>query len=501
MNIVLINPPQVFSKYQVAAGVVPPLGLAYLASYLIKSGHTVTIIDSLGEGHNILREWKDDLYLRGLHFADIIKKIPRNTQVVGISNHFTIAFPSVLALAAEIKEKYNISLVLGGANATALYEAALQEECVDYVLFSEAETSFNSLCAYLAGKANIDDIDGIAYKSNGHIFYNQKTYYIPDPDKLPFPARDLLPQEQYQEAREAHGPAQKRWTTIISSRGCPFECTFCTSELWGRKWRGRSAKNVVDEIELCMNRYRITEFHFEDENMTMNAKRMNEICDEILKRELKINWQTPNGIRAETINGELLKKMKESGCCHVVFAPESGSPKVLNEIMNKKPDLEKIEELIIIANKIKLKTAAFFILGCPGETIDDIKKTMQYSKKLARKGLDEVVFSLFIPIPGTELFRQLTKNGYILLDYESLVTIGDIKKGVSLTRHISGKKLMQYRLKAYTGFHLTKAVFHPFKTLRSFFNIITGREEIKTERVFHTLFRRIFKRNKIKIKT
>ncbi len=495
MDITLINPPQVFSKYQVAAGVTPPLGIAYLAAISRDNGYKVSVIDALGESPYTVSEWEGGMYLRGLLFDQIVSKVRQSSDIVGISNLFTFAYPAVAELCKRLKDTYDVPIVLGGAHPSATPNETLNSPWVDFVVISEGEQTLLELCECLeSSHSKFEDIDGLGYKIKGQAHLNPKTRFLEDLDKLPFPARDMLPLENYFDVQEAHGPTKGRWTPIISSRGCPFECTFCTSKLWNQKWRGRSAKNVVDELEYCIDKYDIREFHFEDENMTLKKKRTIEICNEIIDRGLDIKWQTPNGIRASVTDHETLLKMKESGCYHITVAPESGSVRVLKEIIRKHQDLDQVRSVIKYASEIKLKTAAYFILGLPGETKEDIKRTISVAQAFAKDGLDEVAFSLFIPIPGSELYEKLFDKSRMSSSYEDLVVIGDLTRTVSWSEHITNEELMNYRREAYVKFYLARLMYHPMNSFKSLLNILRGIEETKTERTIRTFIRRTFGR-------
>lgn len=495
MKILLINPPQVFSKTQVAAGVIPPLGLLYLASFLREQNHEIAFFDSVVEAPEQVTHLENGVTVRGLDFKQILSRIEKDTDVVGISNLFSFAFPVVSQLCELIKKKFpHVKIVLGGAHPSAIPKQCLRDSKADFVVIGEGEETMKKLLDCLSRKKKkFEDIDGIAYLQNKKIIINPKKIYIKDLDEIPFPARDLVEWEKYYSTHEAHGPSQERWTPILSSRGCPFLCTFCTSRLWDRKFRARSAKNVLEEMEHCIKNYRIKEFHFEDENMTLNNKRVQEICKGIIKKGWKIKWQTPNGIRASVTDKKTLNLMKKSGCYHITVAPESGSKRVLEKIIKKEQNLKKVSEIIMHSSKLGLRTAAYFVIGLPGETVSDAELSIKYACKLAKEGLDEVVFSNFVPLPGSELFDKLENEGKLKKDWTSYTTIGDLSKSLSWSEYISNDNLQNLRKKAYLKFHITKTIHHPLKVVRSILNILMRKEELKTERVMITFMKRYFK--------
>lgn len=493
MKIALINPPQVFSKLQASAGVIPPLGLLYLAAYLKESKYQPLIIDSVVEGASNTYIVSQDVLCRGLSFKDIIVRIPKDVGMIGITNLFSFAFPVVRGLTIAIKKSYPFTpIVVGGAHPSGIPTETVSEPSIDFVVISEGENTFIKLIENFKNLEAIKKIDGLAYKDEyGKACVTPKTKFIEDLDSLPFPARELIPIEKYYQISEAHGPNQQKWTPILSSRGCPYKCAFCTSKLWNRKYRIRSAENVLSEIEECIKKYGITEFHFEDENLTVNKKRTKEICQGIIKRSFNIKWQTPNGIRASVTDKEILDLMKASGCNHITVAPESGSQRVLEEIIKKQQDLSIVTEVVRYASDIDLKTAAYFVIGLPGEKFKEVEMSIDYACKLAKIGLDEVAFSVFIPLPGSELYDQLTNKGKLTIDWKCLTSIDDLRKVNSWSEHILSEELRKLRKKAYLKFLLTKTIFHPFKVFRSIVNVARKKQELKTERTLITFLKRV----------
>tara|TARA_B110000483_G_scaffold208625_1_gene254330 strand:+ start:1283 stop:2902 length:1620 start_codon:yes stop_codon:yes gene_type:complete len=507
-QVILINPPQVFTKNQVASGITPPLGIAYIAAILEQNAISVDIIDAVGLSPGTINSFYKETFVRGLGFEDIVALLDDEVKIVGISNLFSFAYPVVQELSRQIRSfNSDIKIVLGGPHPSALYAEILHEdrEFVDFVVLGEGENPFLHLCQKLLQdnvlfQSNVGgDISNLAYlDENGNcqmgtekLERNTKL----NSDSIPFPARHLLPMEEYIKAQESHGYSNGRWTSMISSRGCPYGCTFCASRK--TRWVSRSATDVADEIEYCIKTWNIREFHFEDDNMTINVKRLIEICDEIKRRKLDITWQTPNGIRASRIDEEMLRAMKESGCEHVTLAPESGSPRVLEDIIQKGKDfdLEHLKQCGATAHKLGLKVAAYFVLGLPGETRADMEMTISYARELAKVGVDEVNFGLFIPLPGTPLWEP-SKHKIKDMDWLDLLTVGDLANAVSFNDEVDGKELDWVRKKAYLSFLLTRIIYHPGQFAGTIFNVLRGIEKTKTERVLKTLYSRYKKDTK-----
>ncbi len=492
-SVVLISPPQIFTKTQVVAGVTPPLGPAYLAAVLDQAGYKVKIIDALGENPNQFTPYKN-LVLRGLTFQDMIRQIPRETDLIGISNLYTFAFPLVSSLAKEIKSHFpNIPVVLGGAHVSSLPEETLKDPNVDYIVISEGESSLLELCSALNGNGDVSDIDGFGYKKNSEIFINPKTKFIKDLDSIPFPKRDLLPMDNYQKTFEPHGAVRGRWTTMIATRGCPFTCSFCnTPSIWQRRWRSRNPVRVVDEMEEVSRDYDINDFHFEDENMVNNRKWILKFCDELVDRKLNVGWQLSNGARVENITREVLSKMKASGLTNMGVAPESGSERVRRHVIHKRLNIEAVKKAVVNASKLGITITSYFVIGFPDETEDEINQTIKLARELAQLGLDECSVNTFQLVPGCELFFKLKSEGKIEVDEDFFINfgqMGDLTGVRTWSDTLSGKELSRLKRKAYLYFYLTSFLYHPSKALRLIRNFLTSVQETKSERVMHTLLK------------
>jgi len=506
--IILINPPQLYTPTQETAGVVPPLGLAYVASALTQADYNVDIIDAVGEKYWQSFPWGNHT-LRGLNFDEIIDKITKDVQWIGISNLYTFSFLIASALAQRLKSEFNqIPIVFGGAHSTMMPEHTLSKPFIDAVVLSEGENTAVQLTEAFNGEVKFSDIDGLAYKgSDGAVLINPKTEFIKDLDSIPFPRRDLLPMENYFKAREPHGNVQARnWTTMIASRGCPYECTFCnTPTIWQRRWRIRSPQNVVDEMKELVDQYGVEEVHFEDENLAQRRKWMMEFADLIEQANLRILWQPSNGIRAESADFETVAVMKRAGCTNITIAAESGSERILREVMKKNLKLEAVEKAVNSIYKNRINCAVYFMLGLPGELKRDVFKSIFLAGKLARKGATEVVFSIFSPLPGSELTATLIETGKINANeefFDNITPHGDMLNSQSYSEYISDRGVVVLKYMGYLWFYLNRMIFHPLNFLNTFINVYKGKQTSKTERVIGTMIKRFLgKEEKMQIKS
>jgi anaerobic magnesium-protoporphyrin IX monomethyl ester cyclase len=294
---------------------------------------------------------------------------------------------------------------------------------------------------------------------------------------LPFPARHLLPMKVYHEAVKQNplrGEINKPYTIIITSRGCPYNCVFCSNCIvWGKKWRPRSPTNVVDEIEHIIKTFGIKQVDFSDDNMTLDRKRIAEICDLIIKRGLRFEWFTPNGIRADTLDEALLRKMKKAGCKKIRVAPESGVQYVVDNIIKKNLSLETVEQAVIACKHVGIKVGCFFVIGLIGETKADIEKTINFAYKLKRLGADTFIFSIAMPLYGTEFYEQAKQRGLLregFCDYALAATEPLVE-----TPEFSASDLIELCMRAnlvnprFTRYKILRAIHNPTKTIKLLF--------------------------------
>jgi anaerobic magnesium-protoporphyrin IX monomethyl ester cyclase len=420
MRICLINPPRIHPKSWGKPNAFQPLELAYVAA-LLERQHKVRIIDAATEGRSNLEAIDGTKYRVGLANKEIADRIRRwSPDVVGIYIPFSGWWKAAYEVISTVKSiDKDIITVLSGLHPSARPADSLTHPNTDFVVIGEAEYTMLELVGALEQRTakSLKKIRGIGYIKNGKTVITPPRPAIKDLDSLPFPARHLLPMEEYFAAVKENplrGEIHKPWTTMITSRGCPHECVFCSIHVvMGRKWRGRSPENVVDEIEQLVHTYRIKQIDFVDDNMTLDKKRMENICDLIVERGLDIEWYTPNGIRADGLDENLLRKMKASGCKKIRIAPESGVQRVVNQIVKKNLDLKKVENAVILSRKVGIKVGCFFIIGLIGETKEDIEATIKYAYKLRRLGAEGFYFSYAAPLYGTELYEQAKRGGFL----------------------------------------------------------------------------------------
>jgi anaerobic magnesium-protoporphyrin IX monomethyl ester cyclase len=399
--------------------VVPPIGLAYVAAVLEKD-HDVCIIDAPTEGRGNLKEVDGTTYRVGLSNKEMADRVRRlSADVVVIEIPFSGWAKAAFEVASVVKGvDESIVTVLMGLHPSARPEDCLENSDVDFVVIGEPEnTVFELVDALEKDAGGFKDISGIGFVKDGVPVFTSPRPVIEDLDSLPFPARHLLPMAQYfavVKENPLRGEVSKPWTLVVTSRGCPYECVFCTHHVvWGRKWRGRSPENVVDELEKVITAYGVQQVDFLDDNMTLDKVRMERICDLIVERGLRFEWFTPNGVRADTLDEKLLRKMKRSGCKKIRVAPESGVQRVVDQIIGKNLDLKSVERAVALCKKVGIKVGCFFVIGLIGETKEDIKATINFAYKLRQLGADSFIFSIATPVYGTRLYEEAKRGGFL----------------------------------------------------------------------------------------
>lgn len=335
---------------------------------------------------------------------------------VPFSGWWQTAFETATAVKNVNSE---IKTALIGLHPSAKPHESLAHHYIDFVVIGEPELTVQELAKTIeTGKLDeLKKVKGLGFKKDDKDIITPPRPFIEDLDSLPFPARHLLPMKELFAAVKQNpirGEIRKPCARVLTSRGCPNNCIFCSNHIvMGKKWRGRTPKNVVDELQQIVETYGVQQVDFEDDNLTFNKKRMEAICDEIVNRGLDIEWYTPNGVRADGLDSMLLTKMRKSGCQRIMVAPESGVQRVVNDIIKKNQDLKKVEAAVVNAHKVGIKVSCFFIIGFIGETKADIQATINYAYKLRQLGADRFYFSYATPLVGTELFRQAKEGGYL----------------------------------------------------------------------------------------
>jgi anaerobic magnesium-protoporphyrin IX monomethyl ester cyclase len=426
IKITLINPPQKTDFPQ------PPLGLAYVATALEKAGYEVEIIDAPA--------------LKLTTKETIRKVVDNGVDFVGITA-MTPTICSAIEIARGIKENDNSKFVfMGGAHVTALPKKTLEDfPEIDVIVIGEGEVTTPILIKRVKNKKNLRNVLGIAYREDRKIIVNRLRPIIKNLDGLPIPAYHLLPINKYR----PYPPHGKKlpYMAIMTSRGCPFRCAFCSKSVHGKIYRAKSPKAIIEEIKYIKKRYRIKELLFYDDTFTLNRQRIIELCNEMIKNKINIPWSCET--RVNLVDKELLSKMKRAGCYIISYGVESGNQKILNNI-KKDITIEQIKNAFKITRDVGINIVSYFMLGCPGDTEKTIKQTIEFAKEL---DANFTQFSICTPFPGTEISNIINQN---MIDWNKFTYVSNRSEmiPVVLSKHLTRRQLKKWYNKAYKEFYL-----------------------------------------------
>jgi len=387
-DILLINPPylkKVYGKNRNFA-LHPPLGLAYVASWAQSNGITVEIIDANAEGLTLENT--------------VSRVVARNPRLIGITA-VTSTISLVYKLSSLIKKEVNASIILGGPHVTFMAEHTLKESrSIDIVVRGEGEKTLVDVYRAIEKCNGLRDIRGVTYRDNKEIISTLDRDHFKDINHLR-PARQLLPLDKYRPGPLFdNGVSGRYYAKILSARGCPNKCTFCSSSHFWKKLRLRSPEDILSEIEELIRDYDIKRIDFVDDCFTIPVERLRRVCQGMIERGYNISWTCYS--RVTSISEDIVEVMKESGCFGLQFGIEGGDQAILNNI-RKNVTLREIENAVNIVNSFDIKCMGDFMIGLPGDSEETIKRTIRFAKRL---NLDLAFFSITTPFPGTELFSQ-----------------------------------------------------------------------------------------------
>lgn len=413
----------------------PPLGLLYLAAYLQKNtDYQVKILDCQVEE---------------LDYGQIRKNIKEyNPDAVGLTT-MTFTLIDVLNIAKIAKEiNHQIKIVLGGPHIDIYPEETMNQSFIDYLVLGEGEKPFKELLDNINYIDRLYNTKGIVFRDGKEVVNTGRRELNQNLDSLPFPARHLTLYQKYSSVLSKAQPI----TTMITSRGCPFKCLFCDRPHLGKIFRARSSKNVVDEMEEC-RKMGIKEIFIYDDTFTVNRQRIIDICSEIQKRHLDINWDVR--ARVDTVDEELLKKMKDSGCQRIHYGVEAGTQKILN-VLRKGITLKQVKKAFELSKRVGLETLAYFMIGSPTETKEDILTTIRFAKKIKP---DFIHITITTPFPATDLYRLGLEQKIWPNDYWQEFAKNPQANFIPYfwEKNLTSKELLQLLKYAYRSFYFRPA--------------------------------------------
>jgi radical SAM superfamily enzyme YgiQ (UPF0313 family) len=447
MNILLLYP-YFLDVVPKTSGLLPPLSLGYLGSFVRKHGFKCDIIDCTGQG------------ITHQEVCHIVRQ--ERPDFVGISST-TMYIDRAIDLSMKIKNVCPATkVIVGGCHATVMAKAVLKEsESVDIVIRGEGEeTLLEILRGFQHDEFDLSTIKGISYRYKGKIIENGDRPMIKDMDSIPFPLRKTAENVNYRSSMKWN--YRYPFASMITSRGCPYHCEFCNvHDMFGMKVRYRSVENVIEELNMLSKDYGIKEVVFYDDTLTINKKRVVEICERMISEKLDITWGCYS--RSDAIDDKITKLMKKSGCHMISIGVETGSERILND-MKKGITLEQSRKAIEVCKKNGIETSASFVVGFNGET----RKTIQETSRFAQE-IDPTFMTIFrlVPYPGTSSYiKYLNERKLSKLSIQQFKELGNSR--VIQVDDISEEELRKLIKKMYHSFYL-----RPSKLLQHFFRMFS----------------------------
>lgn len=386
------------AKYDSTFSNVLPAGIGYLSEFLTEHHIGNDVFDL-----NVAKNTEERLYAKIREF---------DPDIIGFSM-MSLNYKHNYGVMSEIKKSFpRIRIAAGGAHISTMRAEALADcEAIDYGVVLEGEYTLLEL---MSGERELPDIKGLIYRGGGRVVYNGDRPFIQELDGLPFPKYEKFKRKDYSSL-----------ISLFSSRGCPFECTYCPVQLAiGRRFVARSPKSVVSELEYHYVQGS-REFSFRDDNFTLVQERVYQICDEIERRGLTgLYLMCDNGVRADKIDHNLLKRMKEVGFRMIGLGVESGNDSILKSL-KKSATVSEMEKAIKTACELGYIVELYFLIGAPGETWSDFERTVELALKYP---VMIASFYHLLPYPHTELFEVAEKNNYLLRDPEEYLNDGSQRR-------------------------------------------------------------------------
>jgi anaerobic magnesium-protoporphyrin IX monomethyl ester cyclase len=427
LKITLIHPPQHTDYPQ------PPLGLALIAAILEKQGYPVSIVDANTPGYSM----------------ENISTAVADADVVGITA-MTPTIGEALKIAKQVKQvRPDVKLVIGGPHVTLMPGETLSSSpYVDVVTRGEADETVVDLMRAFGAKTPLENIAGISFIKQGKIIHNPDRGMVMDMDALPYPAYHLLPLTTYR-PHPPHGMYHP-FAAMVTSRGCPYRCAYCSKPVFGSKFRAQSAERVVAEMEYLNKKFGVREIAFYDDSFTIDKTRVHNIAEKILEKGLKIAWTCET--RVNLVDKELLRHMKQAGCYAIAYGIETAAPEIM-KVIQKDITLEQVEKAVKAHHDVGLQVVGYFMLGSPGETPETIMQTVNFAKKLK---VDFAQFSITTPFPATELYDIYMKGRKEPPKWEDFVyaSAGSPTTPVFESDKLTREDLKMWAKKAYRLFYL-----------------------------------------------
>jgi anaerobic magnesium-protoporphyrin IX monomethyl ester cyclase len=488
-TVTLLRPPLLVPTWSDSGPLTPPIGPAYLAASLRHAGHTARIIDGLGEKPFQITPLFDGKVMSiGLRSEEIVERIEPDSALIGVSCMFSQDWPEIRRLVGLVRRRFpGVPIVVGGEHITAAAAFTLDSTPeVDVCVMGEGEETLVELATAVDARSGFSGIPGLVVRSAAGNHSTGPRMRIRNLDDIPWPAWDLVPLASYLDNGLGYGVNRGRSMPMLATRGCPYQCTFCSNpEMWTTRWYARDPERVLDEIQAYQDKYSATNFDFYDLTAIVKRSWIIQFTQRILERRMEFTWQLPSGTRSEAIDEEVCRLLYASGCRNMSYAPESGSPEVLKRI-KKVVKLDRLEASAIGAVRAGLNVKLNIIMGFPNETRKELGQTVRFLGRMGVAGVHDMSISLFSPYPGSELYHELRKSGRIPeLSDEYFLSLGaykDFSQSISYTEGLSPHTLNIFRILGFLVFYGTQYALRPWRVIRLLTNLLQHRQESRLDK-------------------
>ncbi len=507
-HITLIRPPNVLplSSITTSQGT-PPIALAYLAGTLKKMGLSVTVIDAFGEAiHSFKKLSRLGYLVNGLLAEEIVARIPEKTDLIGFSCMYSnewIYHKEVVNAAAEAFP--DVPVIAGGEHVSA-ETASLFSDCpgLSLAVIGEGEGTLQELIETINEGGSLHGVAGLAFvDESGVLQRTERRARIKDLESIPHPDWEVIPLENYLDNGLGMGSVCGRNMPMIASRGCPYQCTFCSNAfMWTPRWYARDVDDLIAEIKKYKERYAITHIEFYDLTAIVQRDWIVRFTTGMIEEEINLTWSLPSGTRSEALDKEVLSLLYRAGCKTLTYAPESGSEETLKRI-KKKADPLKLLSSMRSAVQVGMTIKANIVIGFPGQTLKEVRESFRYIVRMAWTGVHDVAVFPFVPYPGSELHRQLCEEGKINpqgKEYEAFLTgnvYNDVSSMRSWSEHISDKQLHLLSLAGMALFYSSQYLFRPWRCVITCYRIVTSTPYTMLERAVDGMIQNFLKGRKL----
>jgi radical SAM superfamily enzyme YgiQ (UPF0313 family) len=476
-------------------GAIPPIGLAYIAAVLRNAGHRLQVIDAPGDAMDRFRVVDSPigaLSMSGLNPDEIVERLEPDTEILGITHMFLHEWSTVREIAGKAKARIpGLKVVLGGENATAFHPWIFEQSpAIDYCVLGEGEAAAVELVERILMGATTEGVPGIASRTGGPGASNSLSDRLTRVDEIPRPAWDLFPVERYLTRADNYGVHRGRSMPMLATRGCPYQCTFCSSpQMWTTKYVTRSPREVVDEIQYYVEKYAVDNVNFCDLTAIVKPEWVIEFASLLKQEGVDITWQLPAGTRSESLNEEVLGLIFETGCRNITYAPESGSERML-EILKKKVKLPRMLDSLRSARKVGMVTRINIILGHPLEQWSDIAGSLRFLIRTALLGCQDAAVMIFAPYPGSADFKRLLDEGKLVMseDYYYLALTRSGRSSRTYNPRITTRQLLAAQYGMLVAFYATSYLRRPWRVFNVIRALFTGHENTQLEQLLRTKF-------------